>query len=88
MTTFKSVHSLYLRQNRPGAMELAALERIKKIPINLYREESCEHSSVFIFSSPEPRLIGELIVQGLFWPKIFVREKNLILSKSARDFKI
>ena len=36
-------------QIRLRTAELATLERLKKIPIDLQLEKSCEHSSAFIF---------------------------------------
>ena len=49
-TTIKSRKSSKLDQIRPWTAELAALEPLKKIPIDLQWEKSCEHSSAFIFN--------------------------------------
>ena len=37
-------------QIRLRTAELASLERLQKIPIDLQREKSCEHCSAFIFA--------------------------------------
>ena len=47
--TIKAGQSSNLGQIGPRAAELAALERIKKIPIDLLWEKCCGHSSEFIF---------------------------------------
>ena len=49
MTTIKTGQSSNLGQIGPRAAELAALERIKKNPIDLLWEKCCGHSSEIIF---------------------------------------
>ena len=47
-TTIKSQMSSKFGQIRPWTVELAALERQKKIPIDIQWEKCCDHSSSFI----------------------------------------
>ena len=52
-TYMKAWTSLNFNQIPPPSPELSALARLKNC---------CEHSSAYIFSSPEPKAQGELIV--------------------------
>ena len=47
-TVIRSRMSSKFGKIRPWTAELAALERLKKIPIDLQWERCCEHSSAFI----------------------------------------
>ena len=47
-STIKAYMGLKLGQIRSGTVELAALERLKKITIDLYWENCCDHCSAFI----------------------------------------
>ena len=48
-TTIKSRMSSKFGQIQPWTAELAALERLKKIPIDLQWNKCCDHSSTLIF---------------------------------------
>ena len=48
-TTIKSLIFSKFGQIRPWTVELAALERLEKIPIDLYGETYCDHSRAFDF---------------------------------------
>ena len=50
MTTITSRTTLKFGQIGPRTAELAALEHLEKILIDLKWEKSCEHSSAFIFN--------------------------------------
>ena len=43
-------------------MELAALEHQKQIPIDIIMEKLKSSIFLAVFSSPEPKIIGELLV--------------------------
>ena len=47
--TIKAWVSLKFSRIGPGTYELAALELLEKIPIDLYWEKCCEHSCAFKF---------------------------------------